>query len=302
MTILEALQWANLKLKKANIESPMLDAELLLASVLDVPRSWIFGHIADDLKIHHEEKFHTLVDRRIKHEPIAYLIGKKSFFGRDFFVDPSVLIPRPATETLVEHALEKFAACDKEKTLFVDVGTGSGAIAVTLATETQTPVLAIDIDHSALVIAKRNAHTFSAEEHIDFQQGSLLDPLIHLYEKIRASGNANISSVYPFKEIIICANLPYLTVAQMNTLDLDVRFEPVRALVAGVDGLNAYWDLFRQLKKNRAHLSRHITTLIEVDPEQASRATQLIQHYFPEAIIRTEKDLQENNRIIIAEL
>ena len=193
MTILEALQWANNKLKKVGIESPMLDAELLLASVLDVPKSWLFGHIADNLKPHQEEKFFMLIDRRLKHEPVAYLINKKGFYGRDFFVDPSVLIPRPATETMIEHALDAFAKCDREKTLFVDIGTGSGAIAITLAAETQTPVLAIDSDQSALVTARRNAQSISVEEHIDFQHGSLLEPLITLFETIRASGNPNIS-------------------------------------------------------------------------------------------------------------
>lgn len=302
MSILEALQWANQKLKKANIESPMLDAELLLASVLDVPKSWLFGHITDELKPHQEEKFHLLVDRRIKHEPVAYLIQKKSFFGRDFFVDPSVLIPRPATEAMIDHALEKFAACDPEKTLFVDVGTGSGAIAVTIAAETQAPVLAIDIDPSALIVAKRNAETHTTEEHIDFQHGSLLDPLTHLFQKIHTSGNPNISSVFPFKDLIICANLPYLTTKQMDRLDLDVRFEPIRALVAGIDGLNAYWDLFRQIKKHRDLFPRYITVLIEIDPEQVERSIQLILHNFPEATIRVEKDLQNNDRVVIAEL
>lgn len=302
MTILEALQWANNKLKKVGIESPMLDAELLLASVLDVPKSWLFGHIADDLKPHQEEKFFTLIDRRLKHEPVAYLMNKKGFYGRDFFVDPSVLIPRPATETMIDHALDIFSKCDRDKTLFVDIGTGSGAIAVTLAAETQTPVLAIDVDQSALVTAKRNAQSISVEEHIDFQHGSLLEPLIALFKKIRTSNNPNISSVYPFKDLIVCANLPYLTTAQINTLDLDVRFEPVRALVAGVDGLDAYWDLFRQFKKQRETLPRHITVLIEIDPDQVHRSLQLIRHYFPESTIRTEKDLQKNDRIVIAEI
>ncbi|MCX6715284.1 MAG: peptide chain release factor N(5)-glutamine methyltransferase [Candidatus Uhrbacteria bacterium] len=302
MTILEALQWANNKLKKVGIESPMLDAELLLASVLEVPKSWLFGHIADDLKPHQEEKFFILVDRRLKHEPVAYLINKKGFYGRDFFVDPSVLIPRPATEVMIEQALDVFSTCDRDKTLFVDIGTGSGAIAVTLAAETQTPVLAVDIDQSALITAKRNAQTFEVEEHIDFQHGSLLEPLINLFQTIRASGNPNISSVYPFKDLIVCANLPYLTTAQMDILDPDVRFEPVRALVAGVDGLDAYWDLFRQFKKHREILPRNIFVFIEIDPDQTDRSVKLIKHYFPEAVTRTEKDLQKNDRIVIAEI
>lgn len=302
MTILETLQWANNKLKKAGIESPMLDAELLLASILDVPKSWLFGHIADELKPHQEEKFILLVDRRLKHEPVAHLINKKSFYGRDFYVDSSVLIPRPATETMVECALELFAASDKDLTLFADIGTGSGAIAITIAAETACPVLAVDVDSSALVTAKRNADTLSVTEHIDFQHGSLLEPVVNLFRTIRQTGNPNISSVYPFKHLILCANLPYLTTAQMDSLDPDVRFEPVRALVAGVDGLDAYWELFRQAKKHRALLPRYLSVLIEIDPEQCASAIQLIQHYFPEATIRSHKDLQNNDRVIHAEL
>ncbi len=280
----------------------MLDAEILLASVLDVPKSWLFGHFTDELKSHQEEKFVMLLDRRMKHEPIAYLTGRKTFYGRDFSVSSSVLIPRPATETMIEQALKKFEIVDRETVMFIDIGTGSGAIAITLAAETQVPVLAIDNEQSALVVAKENATTHEVTEHVDFQHGNLLDPLVRLFETIRDSKNPNVSSVYPFRDLIICANLPYLTTHQMDTLDADVRFEPVHALVSGVDGLDDYWEMFKQLKTHREILPRNITVLIEVDPEQANRAVKLVQHNFPEANIRIEKDLQENDRVVIAEL
>ncbi len=302
MTVIEALQWANNKLKKADTDSPMLDAEILLASILDVPKSWLFGHFTEELKPHHEERFITLLDRRAKHEPIAYLTGKKMFYGREFNVNPSVLIPRPATETMIEHALKQFETCDRDTVMFVDIGTGSGAIAVTLAAETQVPVLAIDNEKSALVVAEQNAMTHTVNEHINFQHGNLLDPLIKLFQTIRNSGIPNVSSVYPFRDLIICANLPYLTTHQMDTLDADVRFEPIHALVSGVDGLDDYWELFRELQKHRDILPRNITILIEIDPEQVHRAIKLVQHNFPEAVIRIEKDLQENDRVLIAEL
>ena len=280
----------------------MLDAEILLASVLDVPKSWLFGHFTEELKSHHEEKFLVLLDRRIKHEPVAYLTGKKNFYGREFSVSPAVLIPRPATESMIEHVLQQFKTVDPELTLFVDIGTGSGAIAVTLAAETQTPVLAIDIEASALAMAKENAKRHEATEYIDFQHGNYLEPVVKLFETIRASGNPNVSSVYPFRDLIICANLPYLTTNQMDTLEADVRFEPVRALVAGADGLDAYWELFRQLKTHRELLPRKITVYIEIDPDQVNRSVTLIRHNFPEAVLHVEKDLQENDRIIIAEI
>ena len=302
MTIIEALQWANNKLKKADIDSPMLDAEILLASILDVPKSWLFGHFTEELKPHHEEKFITLLDRRAKHEPVAYLTGKKLFYGRDFTVSPSVLIPRPATETMIELALKQFETCDRETVMFVDIGTGSGAIAITLAAETHVPVLAIDNEKSALVVAEQNATMHAVNEHVNFQHGNLLDPLVHLFETIRDSGNPNVSSIFPFRDLIICANLPYLTTHQMDTLDADVRFEPVHALVSGVDGLDDYWELFRGLKEHREMLPRNITVLIEIDPEQVDRAKKLVLHNFPEAMVRIEKDLQENERVLIAEL
>jgi len=139
-------------------------------------------------------------------------------------------------------------------------------------------------------------------EHVNFQHGNLLDPLVQLFQTIRDSGNPNVSSVFPFRDLIICANLPYLTTHQMDTLDTDVRFEPVHALVSGVDGLDDYWELFRGLKDHREILPRNITILIEIDPEQADRAKKLVLHNFPEAIVHIEKDLQDNDRVLIAEL
>lgn len=302
MTILEALQWANNKLKKVGMESPMLDAEILLASILDVPKSWLFGHIADTLKPHQEEKFSLLIDRRAKFEPVAYLTGKKEFFGRDFHVSPSVLIPRPATEHMIECALARFHDADPEKTMCVDVGTGSGAIAITLALETHTPVLAIDVEQDALQIAKKNAAAHGTQEQIDFQQGNLIDPLVKLFETIHATGNPQISSVYPFRDLIICANLPYLTNTQIEHLDRDVRFEPLRALVAGVDGLDAYFSLLREIKKHRGLFPRRLSLLMEIDPFQTNAISKLVKHNFPDAEVVIEKDLQGNDRIVYVEL
>lgn len=302
MTIMEALQWANNKLKKAGVDSPMLDAEIILANILEVPKSWLFAHFADELKTHHEERFNLLISRRLKHEPIAYIIQKKPFYGRDFFVDASVLIPRPATETLIQEALSHFKSIDPELTIITDTGTGSGAIAVTLAKETGSPVIATDIDEEALIIAKQNIKTHGVEKQVDVQHGNLLEPITKLFNTIRSSGNPNVSSIYPFKHLVICANLPYLSTNQMDTLQKDARYEPVRALVSGVDGLDAYWALFRQIKQHRALLPRHVQIFIEIDPEQTKRALTMIKHNFPESNPVVIKDLQNHDRIISTEL
>ncbi len=302
MTIMEGLRWANNKLKKVGTDSPMLDAEILLAHILDVPKSWLFAHFADDLKTHQLEKFHLLIARRMKHEPIAYIINKKPFYGRNFFVDSSVLIPRPATETMITEVLEYFKTVDPELTIITDIGTGSGAIAITLAKETNAPVIATDIDKHALVVAKQNIQTHDVEKQVDLQHGNLLEPITKLFKTIRSSENKNVSSIYPFKNLIICANLPYLSTNQMDTLAKDTRYEPIGALVSGVDGLDAYFELFRQIKSNRDVLPRNVKVFIEIDPEQTQKTIKLIAHNFQEAEPKTVKDLQNHDRIISVEL
>jgi release factor glutamine methyltransferase len=304
MTVLEALQWANGKLKKTGVDSPMLDAEILLAHVLNLSRAKLFSHFNDSLKQHHQERFLTLIDRRSAFEPIAYLIGKKTFYGRDFLTNPFVLIPRPSTETLIEATLELFQNIDdKDNTLIADIGTGSGAIAVTLAAEIHTPVLASDTSPRAISVAQKNAELLEVKELIDVRVGDLLTPLLELFETIRTNSKKPVSSIYPFKHLLICANLPYLTKNQMETLQKDVRdYEPREALEAGTDGLEAYWRLFRQLRKERPHLPRYVSILIEIDPSQTERAIKLIKHEFPDSHPQIKKDLAGLDRIVIVDV
>jgi len=303
MTILDALRWANNQLKKTGLDSPMLDAEVLLAHTLQTTRAKLFARFNDPLKPHEQEKFLLLTERRAQREPVAYLTGRKPFYGRDFTVNPFVLIPRPETETLIEAALDVFATTDdKERVLIADIGTGSGAVAVTLAKETGAPVIAVDTSERALAVARANAQVHNAADLIDFQSGDLLDPLFALFNTLRRTSPKPVSSVYPFKHLILCANLPYLSTAQMETLLADVTYEPKEALHAGSDGLEAYFRLIRQLKKGRAELPRRLTLLIEIDPSQSSRAVQLIAHEFPSADMETKKGLQGAVRVVCAEV
>ncbi|MBI4437571.1 peptide chain release factor N(5)-glutamine methyltransferase [Candidatus Uhrbacteria bacterium] len=298
MTIMEALQWANNKLRKASVDSPMLDAEILLAFSLDTSKAWLFAHFADKLKSHQEEKFFELVDRREDREPVAYLVGKKAFYGRDFIVDKHVLIPRPETETMIELAIKVLADKDPERTLIADLGTGSGAIAITLASETNLPVIAVDIDENALAVAKKNADILVPQTTVDFQTGNLAEPIVRIFKTIRGQTNVQTSSVYPFKTLLLTANLPYLSQARMDNLQAEVRHEPEIALRAGADGLDAYWELFRQLRDHRKILPRDLIVLIEIDPEQRQAAEKLILHNFPSAKLETHKDLHGDDRVI----
>ena len=283
-TILEALTWAGDRLKISGVSK--LDAQVLLAACIGKPSSYLFAHgedvIAPDVYSH----FQRLVERRARHEPVAYLLGRKEFYGRTFFVNASVLVPRPETELLVD-IIKTFA---HEASTIVDVGTGSGAIAVTLALDTPSIVIATDMDAGALAVARQNAQSNGA--HVAFFQG-------HLFEEVARQ-------LPPPQHLIIAANLPYLTPWQVSSLDADVKdYEPRHALVGGADGLALYDELFGQLKTYQHEASRQgmpvkIDAVIEIDPSQARTAPALIASHFPQAQINVVNDLAHRARFVVA--
>jgi release factor glutamine methyltransferase len=303
MTIIEALQWANNKLRKSRVESPMLDAEILLAHALGVNKVRLFSHSNDKIKTHLLEKFQISVDRRASREPIAYIIGEKEFYGRLFNVNPSVLIPRPETETLIDESLAILKTTDSDTTLLCDIGTGSGAIVITLASETQLSAIAIDIDDGAIQTAKENSCKNGTQNLIDFRIGNLAAPLINIFKTIHANKSIKTSSVYPYKHLLITANLPYLKEQKIDNLQPEVRnFEPRVALVSGEDGLDAYRELFTQLRSSRKSLPRKTTVIIEIDPDQTTQVVNMISIAFPDAKTEIKKDLRGDDRVVIAEL
>lgn len=306
MTIMETLQWANRKLKKhrdveaesgAKLDAPMLDAQVLLASALGVQKAWLFMHFNDPVREHELERFEAMIERRVRHEPIAYVTGTKEFFKRDFRVNPFTLIPRPETELIVEEALRLAKEGEADGTLFADIGTGSGAIAITLAAESNIPAIATDMSRRALALAQQNATALGAAELVEFRHGDLLEPLVKIFEKLRTEGGS------PITHLLLCANLPYLTTRQWEDAQPEVRdFEPKEALEAGTDGLDAYWRLFRELLRHRSLFPVRLTVLIEIDPAQRERIRTLIQHDFPAAEPRVLADLAGRDRVVVAEL
>jgi len=308
MTVIEALQWANNKLKTAHedrdhrsgakLDSPMLDAEVLLSHILSVPKSWLFTHMNDSLKNELKEAFEKTVERRAAHEPIAYIIGEKEFYKRSFAVNRFTLIPRPDTEVLVDLAIEAAKETDPERTIFADVGTGSGAIATTLALESGLPVMASDNNGQTLKVAKENIKANGAEELVDVREGDLIDPLIEIFQKLKVAGGKS-----PISHLVICANLPYLTDQQWETTQPEVRdYEPKEALAAGKDGLDAYWKFFRELLRHRSLFPLHLSVLIEIDPAQTERVMSLIRHNFPNAEPNVHADLNGLDRVIVTEI
>ncbi len=295
MTVFEALTWGSEQLKTAfadsQLHNPKFDAQVLLAHCIDEPTAYLFAHGDEVLRQATTDRYREMIERRAKHEPVAYILGEKEFFGRSFTVTPATLIPRPETELIVELAKAEIG----QGTLVVDVGTGSGAIAVTLAADTATEVIAIDISRDALKVAQANAKRHDVLHRVAFLEGNLIKPFIAL--------TTNWNEAAKPKELVITANLPYLTLRQWENTDADVKnFEPKTALVGGIDGLTLYDELFMQIAARRRELPKRLTVISEIDPSQASAFQGLVRHYLPEAKTEIFSDLRGQARVAIARL
>ncbi len=219
MTVQKILSKATLQLEKAEIETPRLDAEILLAFVLNWQRLKLYTDAEKILSADEVGRFENLIARREKKIPVAYLIGNKEFFGLNFFVNENVLIPRPDTEILTQLAIENLGG----KKIFLDLGTGSGAICISICKFVKNSrAFAADISESALEVAKFNAKKFGVEDRINFFCGNLFEPFAG--KKFDA----------------IISNPPYIPTAEIKNLQAEVKTEPLQALDGGADGLNFY--------------------------------------------------------------
>lgn len=272
-------QW--LKLAKQQILA--LDAELILLHGLKgmlppgVDRSYIFAHPTVGISPHKWEELDAMAARRAKGEPLAYILGSREFYGREFLVSPAVLIPRPETEQLIGLALEALDSRTqydqgldrnspdwvlqaKRRPKVLEIGTGSGCIAVTLKLERpEIDVLATDISPEALEVARENAGRLGAE--ISFLESDLL-------EKVPEKGDFDL----------IMANLPYVSRDWEWVNRENLRFEPELALYAGDNGLALYQSLFGQIRElgankgvsgqNRDFGVQRRQIIVEADPSQ----------------------------------
>ena len=214
-TIRAALRQARSAL--AASDTADLDAQTLLAHVLGADRAFLFAHAENALDTRQWLQFQSLTQRRAAGEPLAYILGKQGFYDLEFIVTPSVLVPRPETELLLEEALRLTE--DAIGAVVADIGTGSGALAVTFACQRpQSSVYASDISADALDVARQNAEAQAAR--VRFFRGDLAQPLIERGVKVD----------------LLMANLPYIASAELNTLAVS-RWEPRTALDGGRDGL-----------------------------------------------------------------
>ncbi|MBI2984720.1 MAG: peptide chain release factor N(5)-glutamine methyltransferase [Candidatus Kerfeldbacteria bacterium] len=246
-------------------DSPRLDAEVLLAFVLGWERTRLLAAGSTRISRRAEAKFGQLIQRRAAGTPVAYLTGNKEFFGLSLTVNPTVLIPRPATELLVEAVLT--AVPNDQPLVVADIGTGSGAIALALAKQRpQYRMIATDRSLLALRTAASNAERLGLSAQVDFRFGSLLQPV----------GGETID--------VIIANLPYLQPNQLD--DQTIRAEPAIALDGGRDGLAWIRSLWSQVADRRDW--RWLA--IECDPGQRSTSTVAARRLWPKAKLQAISD------------
>lgn len=261
------------------------EAELLMRKLLQMDRTTFYLSLNKSFPKHKINTWQTWVQRRQAQEPIQYIVQEQEFYGRTFLVNPSVLIPRPETEILVEKVLEETDRLWPNQRLhIVDLGTGSGAISISLAMERpKWKVTAIDYSEKALEVAFQNAQYHHVSDRIRMVLGDFLMPLIEANEMID----------------VIVANPPYISISELEQLEAQVRdFEPKLALNGGEDGLQAYRHIVSQLKE--IQLPKKYLLAFEIGATQAQDVETLLQSFDDSLQISVYPDLANRDRVIIA--
>lgn len=281
--VFEALKWASSFLLEQGREENI--AEIAMRACLKVERVQLLADWRRELTESEWKQFEEMIHSHADGVPIQYLIGSEEFYGRKFLVNPDVLIPRPETEELVLGILERVKKRFSDSVAadgldLVDVGTGSGAIAISLKLENPTfRVTASDISLKALEVASENARLLEAD--VRFVDGDLLKPFI---------GAQRFD--------IVVSNPPYIPLTDKESLSVIVKdHEPENALFAGIDGLNCYRELAKQLPlviKERALVG------FEIGTGQGEAVSALLQEQFPLAEIEIIDDINGNERMVFA--
>ncbi|MBV7330460.1 peptide chain release factor N(5)-glutamine methyltransferase [Chloroflexi bacterium TSY] len=305
-TVGRALVSAAQRLQGMGVDTPQLDAQIILAHVLDVDRSYLFAHHDYELKSEEARRYTDLIVRRANNEPVAYLIRHREFYGLDFFVDNRVLIPRPETELLVDAVLSQLEIWSEDlspnrQLRVVDVGTGSGAIAIAVARNcSSVQVYATDVSTDAIAVAGYNIERLDIRCQVTLLEGDLLTPLnnsihsdMHRYNVHRCGDNyADVKRVD-----IIVANLPYISANDYANLAPDIRnYEPQLALEAGPEGL----DTIRRLLSEAPHyLNSNGVIFLEIGDQQGQKTVELARQLVPQArLIDLRRDYTGRDRLL----
>jgi len=262
-------------------DTPALVASVLIAHILKKPRTWVMAHPELTPTAEQQKQLDKLLARLERGEAFPYVLGHWEFFGMDFDVTPDVLIPRPETEMLVEKAIAWLRESSVRRTV-ADVGTGSGAIAISIAAYfPDVHILATDLAHKSLVVARKNAVKFDVTNRIDFVQCDLLprhiDPL---------------PTEHHFD--LICANLPYIPTETLRSLPIYGR-EPTLALDGGTDGMET---IRRLLNIAPEWLAPNGMILLEIEATRGVQALNIACDMFSEATIHLHQDMAGQDRLL----
>jgi release factor glutamine methyltransferase len=281
----ELLAEASRRLAEAGIPSPRLEARVLLAETLGASAAWVMAHPEGEVQPERRSLYFSRVSRRATHEPLAYIVGHREFYGLDLEVTPAVLIPRPETELLVEAALvaaRRIRGTGQGWPLAVDLGTGSGAVAVAMAANLPgLRIIAVDISPEALAVARANAARHGVMDRIEFRVGDVLE-------------------VVPERPGLVVANLPYVPTTEFEALMPDVReHEPRQALDGGPEGTLA---IARALAQGADRLERPGALLFEIGHGQGERLAAVARRLYPEATVQVRRDYAGLERILAVNL
>ena len=226
MLVNEAIAFAEQELKRSNNLNSRLDSEILVSHLINIPRESIYSKLKENLPSNKTEELQNLVSRRVKKEPIAYILNNKEFWSTNFYVDRSVLIPRPETEVLIDLILSQI---NNKNNYFniLDIGTGSGCILVSLLKElTKAKGIGIDKSSKAIAVAKKNSISQQVDSRALFK-------------------NVNLENIkFDKKFDLIVSNPPYLPDVSLKNLNLDIKlYEPKVALQGGVQGVDFLYKI-----------------------------------------------------------
>ena len=281
-SISEKINRATEKLQAAGIDTPRLDAEVLLAHVLNCRRLSLYVNSAEELSPEKIGRYEALIEKRAEHLPVAYLTGVKEFMGMKFAVTPEILIPRPETEILAQGVIERLLLEFGETLTLADIGTGSGAVAISILKFIENMTAeAVDISGEAIAIAKFNAKKLGVTDRINFTVGDLFAPLEGMTFNV------------------IVSNPPYIPTGDLANLQEEVKNEPQIALNGGEDGL----DFYRRIITDAPDFLKPGGFLaVEVGINQADEVKKLIEEDGRLGEVEFWKDLANINRVVAARL
>ncbi len=319
LSVYKLIKWGELCLKGKNISNPFNESAVIMGYVLKKPLGGVITSYNIKPAKNHINLFKRLIIKRSLGEPYAYIVKKKEFYSTPFFVNKSVLIPRPDTECLVEETLKEIERLQKglkRKISIIDLGTGSGSIAISIAKNSSNVIIyAVDNSLKSLEVAKKNIIFNGVEDKVVSAYFDMLKPDIYGLNETKARRSAGQAkpdlntklfdnALYDFD--IIVSNPPYIKTGELKTLDDGIKlYEPLKALNGGKDGLRFYRKIFesaastenRKLKASKKRKS----LILEIDYREKSAIEHLYNEKFKDIIFKQIafiNDLNKKERVV----